>query len=287
MQKRKQLILISMLLWGLNLAAQTTLPGGVENVWGSRLANHQTASTPSKGQTIMYVVHYFAPVTENGISDLFGIYGTANIQMGAERGLGENVSLFFLSEKVNKTQDLGIRYRFAEQDADGVNPVSIAVAFTFSADARDKKFFGDNYYFINRFFYTTQVAVSRQMNYRTEMMVNLTVAHFNIVPEGAYSTFLSLNPSLAYKINRKTALFVAFDFPLGIASASEQNPRQADPLVTVGTILGTPTHNFQLFISNASNISPAKEYLNNHSGFSLDAMRVGFNIQVKIGGRRK
>lgn len=287
MQRIKQLIGAVCLLLAVNLSAQTTAPAGVENSWGTRLANHQTASMPQAGQTIVYVVHYFAPITENGFGDLFGIYGTANIQMGAEYGFSENASAFFRSEKMNKTQDLGIRYRFVQQDNDGDNPVSVAAAFTVSADARDKKFFGDNYYFIDRFFYTTQVAVSRQMNYRTEAMVNLTAAHFNLVPEGAYSTYLSLNPSLAFKVDRKTALFATFDFPVGIASASDQNPEKADPLVTIGTILGTPTHNFQLFISNGSNISLGKEYLNNHSGFSLDAMRIGFNIQVKMGGRRK
>jgi len=285
MQRIKQLCGIFLLFLAVDLQAQTTAPTSIENSWGPRLVNHQTAEVPNKGQTVIYVVHYFAPITENGISDVFGIYGTANIQMGAEYGLSPNTSVFFNSEKLNKTQDFGIHHRFVQQDADGNNPVSVAAALTISADTRDKKFFGDNYYFIDRFFYTTQIAVSKQINYRTELMGNLAVAHLNIVPEGSYSTFLSFNPSVSYNVNWKTILFASFDFPLGIASASEENPEKAGPLFTIGTILGTSTHNFQLFVSNGSNISPAKEYLNNHSGFSLDALRIGFNIQIKLGGR--
>ena len=285
MQRVKQLVGMVFVLLAAGLSAQTTVPAGIENSWGPRLLNHPTAEMPGDGQTIIYILHYFAPITESGISDLFGIYGTANIQMGAEYGLSSNTSMFFNSEKLNKTQELGIHHRFVQQDADGNNPVSVAAALTVSADARDKKFFGDNYYFIDRFFYTSQFVISRQINYRTELMGNLTIAHFNIVPEGSYSTFLSFNPSVSYNINWKTILFASFDFPLGIASASEESPEKADPLITLGTILGTPTHNFQLFISNGANVSPGKEYLNNHTGFSLDALRIGFNIQVKLGGR--
>lgn len=283
MQKITQLCSLILLFFIGNLQAQTN-SSPIENSWGSRLVNHQTTEVPNKGQTVIYVVHYFAPITQNGISDIFGIYGTANIQMGAEYGLTPNTSVFFNSEKLNKTQDLGIHHRFVQQDENGNNPVSVAAALTISADARDKKFFGDSYYFIDRFFYTSQVIVSKQVNYRTELMGNLTVAHFNIVPEGAYSTYLSFNPSISYNINWKTIIFASCDFPVGIASASEENPEKANSLFTFGTILGTPTHNFQLFISNGNNINPAKEYLNNHAGLSMDAMRIGFNIQVKLGG---
>ncbi len=280
----KLILPLLFLITTMTMVAQTSTEG-VTHIWEGRLVNHQTASMPEKGQTSVFVVHYFAPVATNGISDLFGIFGTANIQMGAEYGLGKNISTFFLSEKINKTQEVGIRYRFVQQTLDGESPVSIAAAFSVSVDARDKKYFGANYYFIDRFFYATQLAVSRQINYRWEMMVNGTLTHFNMVPENSFSTFLSLNPSFAYKLNRTKALFLSFDFPLGIASAAKNNPQKADPLMTLGAILKKPTHNFQLFISNGNQINPAKEYLNNHSGFSLETLRLGFNIHIKIGAK--
>lgn len=272
------------LLFAASLRAQE--PGSMEHIWGTRLVNHQTTSMLSKGQTTIYVIHYFAPVSTNGISDLFGIYGTANIQMGTEHAFGHHFSAFFLTEKINKTQELGFRFRILSQDRAGENPVSMVASFSVSADARDKKYFGDNYYFIDRFFYTTQLSVSRQLKPRWEMLINSTLVHFNMVPESSFSTYLSLDPSLAFRLNRKTALFASFDFPLGVASASEGSPQKAKPVMTWGTIMRTPTHNFQLFISNGYQISPGKEYLNNHTGFSLDALRAGFNIQVKLGRHR-
>jgi len=270
-----------------NGQAQEVFPNSTEYTWGSRLVNHQTTAMPDKGQTIIYVVHYFAPVSTNGSSDLFGIYGTANIQMGAEYGFSKNFSAFFFTEKINKTQELGVHCRFVRQSRSPGSPVSVAAAFSVSADARDKKYFGENYYFIDRLFYTTQLCIDRQIGYRWEIMVNGTFCHFNLVPESTFSTFLSFNPAVAFKLNRKVVLFGAFDFPLGVASASESNPQEADPLMTFGTVLRTPTHNFQLFVTNGSAINSGKEYLNNHSGFDPDAWRLGFNIQVKLGNRHR
>ncbi|MFT3737752.1 MAG: DUF5777 family beta-barrel protein [Breznakibacter sp.] len=275
--------------WSLTIGvqAQQTATVYAEEIAGVRLGNHSTTGMLRPGQTAVNMVHYFGKISENGVSDLFGIYGTANIQMGLEHGLGTNTSAFLSSEKINKTQELGIRYRFLRQDMDNDRPISAAAAFSVSIDARNEKYFGDNYRFFDRFFYTTQLSVSRQMNYRTSLMANLTVVHFNIVPENFYSTFLAASPSVSYKLNRKTALFATFDFPLGIASASGQQPESTKPIVMMGTILRTPSHNFQFFVGNGYHISPGKDYLNNHTGFAPKELRIGFNMQVLIGNRHK
>ena len=197
--KRYTLNIYLLLVWGImfltTVNAQDDKP--VIAVWEGRLGNHQTADLPAKGQTSVFIVHYFDRITANGIDDWFGIYGTANLQMGFERGLSDHFSAFFLTEKLNKTHELGLRYQLARQNLSDQSPVSMAVAFSVSADARDKKFFGDNYYFIDRFFYTTQLAVSREVGSRWQFMSNTSFVHFNIVPEKSYSDFISENLSAA------------------------------------------------------------------------------------------
>lgn len=259
----------------------------ISGIWGNRLANHQTAELSPKGTTSMFIVHCFDQITANGISDWFGIYGTSNIQMGFERTFGKNFSAFYHTEKLNKTHELGARFQLTRQTLSDASPVSSALSFSVSADARNKKFFGDNFYFINRLFFTTQLAVSRQISPRMQVMSNTTFVHFNIVPDHAYSDFLSESFSLAWRANRKTSLYASCDFPLGVASAASANPQRPQPVYALGTIRTTPTHNFQVFVSNANQISLGKEYLNNRSGFSLDALHIGFSIQVKIGKGKK
>lgn len=268
-----------------SVQAQNDAP--ISSIWGNRLANHQTAELSPKGTTSMFIVHYFDQITANGISDWFGIYGTSNIQMGFERTFGKNLSTFYHTEKLNKTHELGARVQLTRQTLSDTSPVSSALSFSVSADARNKKFFGDNFYFINRFFFTTQLAVSRQISPRMQVMSNTTFVHFNIVPDQSYSDFLAENLSLAWRANRKTSLYASCDFPLGVASVASENPQKPKPVFALGTILATPTHNFQVFVSNANQISLGKEYLNNHSGFSLDALRIGFSIQVRIGKGKK
>jgi hypothetical protein len=287
----KKKILNTCLIVVFGIGLQTTVSAQedepVTAVWEGRLGNHQTADLPAKGQTSVFIVHYFDKITAHGIDDWFGIYGTANLQMGFERGLSDHLSAFFLTEKLNKTHELGIRYQLARQNLNDESPVSMAVAFSISADARNKKFFGDNYYFIDRFFYTAQLAVSREVGSRWQLMSNTSFVHFNIVPEKSYSDFISENLSVAWKMNRKRSLFASCDFPLGAASASEESPQKPKPVFTVGTIMSSRSHNFQVFLSNGNQISLGKELLNNHSGFTLKDVRIGFNIHVKIGGKQK
>ena len=210
------------------VSAQDDKP--ISAVWEGRLVNHQTADLPAKRQTSVFVVHNFDKISENGMADWFGIYGTANLQIGFERGFSDKFSAFFFTEKLNKTHELGIRYQLALQNLSDQSPVSMALAFSLSADARDKKFFGDNYYFIDRFFYTAQLAVSRQLASQWQLMSNTTFVHFNIVPENSFSDFISESLSVALRINRKTSFFSSFDFPLGIASAADGSPERPKPV---------------------------------------------------------
>ncbi len=254
----------------------------ISHIWDGRLLNHPTTTMPYKGQNQIYVIHYFSSLSEKGFEDMFGIYGTANIQMGIEHGFSDKFSAFFLTEKQNKTQELGMRYNLVEQDIEGENPVGMALAFSVSVDGRNEKYFGENYYFINRFFYTTQFSLTRQINHLCEFMVNNTITHFNIVPENYFSTYFAFNPSFAVKLSRKKAVFASVDLPLGIASASEEDPVQPGPVISVGAIFKSKTHNFQLFVSNGNQIVPGKEYLNNQK-FDWNNFCFGFNINVKTG----
>ncbi len=260
--------------------AQDEVP--ISAVWGNRLTNHQTAEFGGKGSTSIFIVHYFDQITANGISDWFGIYGTSNIQLGIEQGIGKSFSVYYYTEKQNKTHEVGARLQLTRQTLSDTTPISSALSFSVSADTRNKKFFGDNFYFVNRFFFTTQMAVSRQISTRVQIMSNTTFVHFNIVPDQSYSEFLSENLALALRVSRKTSFYTSCDFPLGISSAASKSPKSPKPVYSLGTILTSPTHNFQIFVSNDNQISLGKEYLNNHSGFSIDALRIGFSIQVKI-----
>ena len=282
----KSFLLIGCIAIGLNLSAQEN-NNEEGHIWDSRLVNHYTATMPQHGQTSIYFSHYFLPVTEKGVENLFGLFGSENFQLGIEYGLSDNFTARYTTERLTKAQELGVRYRFVQENHAENTPVSLAVDFSVSLDARDEKYFGENFYFVNRFFYTTRIIVSKQIGSRSSAMVNGTVAHVNIVPDSSFSTFFSLNPSFAYKATQRMAVFCALDLPLGIASAAVETPQKANTLLTLGTIFKTQTFNFQLYASNGDYINPAQEYLYNHSGISMKAMRFGFNIHIKPGSKKQ
>ncbi len=258
----------------------------VQHVWGGRLLNHPTTNLPAKGQNQISIIHMFGSILENGMEDLLGIYGSANIQMGFERGISDRFSVWFLTEKQNKTQELGGRYLIVSQDYASEKPLSIAVSYSVSLDGRNEKYFGDNYQFTDRFFYTGQVSVSKQKGHFFEYMVHCSFSHFNVVPEYYFSNYIGVNPVMAFKLNRTKALFASVDYPIGFSAVSEEDTYKSKPVFSLGLILKTPTHNFQIFVSDGEQISVSKEYLYHNDGFDWENFRFGFNINVSPHKRR-
>ncbi len=252
----------------------------VQYVWGGRLLNHPTTNLPAKGENKISIIHMFGSIMENGMEDLLGIYGSANIQMGYERGLSNRFSAYFLTEKQNKTQELGGRYLVFSQDYNSDNPFSMAVSYSVSLDARNEKYFGDDYQFTDRFFYTGQVSLSKQTGHLFEYMIHCSFTHFNVVPAYYYSNYLGINPIMAFKLNRKKAVFASLDCPFGFSPVSGEGTYNCKPVLTLGFILKTPTHNFQIFVTDGDHISVGKEYMYHTDSFNWDNFRFGFNINV-------
>ncbi len=270
-------LMLSIILTKMPLFAQSE---GVYHVWGGRLLNHPTTNLPEKGQNQISIIHMFGSIAENGMHDLLGIYGSANVQMGYERGISNRFSAYFLTEKQNKTQELGGRYIIVSQDYGSNVPFSITTSYSISLDARNEKYFGGDYQFFDRFFYTGQVSVSKQKGHRFEYMLHCSFTHFNVVPENYYSNYIGINPVMAYKINRKKAVFASVDYPVGINAVSEGETYKSQPVLSLGLIMKTPTHNFQVFVSDGEQISVGKEYLYHNDSFSWENFRFGFNINV-------
>lgn len=271
------IFILSISLVNLSAYAQTD---EVQHVWGGHLLNHPTTNLPQKGQGQISIIHMFGSIAENGMSDLLGIYGSANIQMGYERGISNRFSIYFLTEKQNKTQELGGRFKIVSQEYGSSIPFSIAASYSISLDARNEKYFGDDYQFFDRFFYTGQISVSTKKSHRFEYMLHCAFTHFNVVPENYYSNYVGFNPVMAYQINRKKIVFASVDYPIGFSAVSEGDTYKSLPIFSLGLIIKTPTHNFQLFVSDGEHISVGKEYLYHNDSFDWENFRFGFNINV-------
>ena len=92
---------------------QTTYEGGM-------IIENQTSYLPSAKTLEMMIQHRFGSM-ENGISDIFGIYGTANTRLALNYSITDWLQVGFGTTKNYKLQDFSLKANLLKQTKDA-NP---------------------------------------------------------------------------------------------------------------------------------------------------------------------
>lgn len=241
------------------------------------LIDNQTTVNPYKGSLSLEIQHRFSKISS--ISDLFGIYGTANTRMALCYGITDNLMLGIGTTRSYKLQDLQWKYSILTQTRSGKIPVSVSYAGNFVVDARDAEVFGgeDVFKSIHRLSYMNQVIVSRKFGTLISAQLAPTIIWMNAVEEGYNNMNLSLNGGLRAMVLGFNSIILEYEQPLNKPDGVDVYPNLA-----LGVEIGTSTHSFRIFVSNYNAL--IKNYnvvYNTNNPFDMD-YQVGFNISVKF-----
>jgi len=250
--------------------------------WGERLVDKQTTQVLPKNAVKIEILHRFGEV-KNGVSDLFGIYAPSNISMGIAYGITANLLAEFQTEKNHKIQEFGFKYNILNQTMSGQVPFNLSYYANVGIDARNQENFGPGYTFTDRLLFTNEIIFSRQFKYKYFMLLSLGYVHFNAIEKTVQHDKLEAHISAGYKITPQHSLFLSYMHPwdVHLFHANRQAMIQPKPGVTLGYESSTPSHNFQVFLTNRDNIIMGKDLIFNND-ISLQSLRVGFNIRVYL-----
>jgi hypothetical protein len=243
------------------------------------LIENPTIMSPYENSFELNIQHRFASM-QNGISDIFGIYGAANTRIAMNYGITDKIMVGFGTTMNNKLQDLNWKLALLKQTRSGSVPVSISYYGNAVIDARDKEFFPpkETYRFIHRFSYLTEIIVARKFNDIISMQFAPKFVYFNAVD--------TLHKNINYGISiggrakfweSKTIIF-EYDQPLTSGTNSKPN-------LALGLEIGTATHAFQVFITNYQGIIGQHNLtFNNNDPFGKfeNNFMFGFNITVRL-----
>ena len=258
------------------------------------LVDNQTVYTPYKGSMNLEIQHRFANIKE--ISDIFGIYGSANTRIGLSYGITDKIMLGLGTTRSYMQQDLEWKYNFLQQTTSNSMPVSLAYYGNAVLDARDSKNFGpeDDYKFIYRMSYLHQVIASRKFGEKIGVQVAPTFAYFNAVPEGYRNDNYSLDVGAKFQVLGFHSIVVEYDQPLvqpqdGVSEVTG-DPIEAKtiyPNLSLGVEIGTSTHSFRVFVSNYNSIVKNRSVaFNDRNPFDfengLQNYQFGFNISIRF-----
>jgi hypothetical protein len=256
------------------------------------LVDNQTTFFMYKGSFYMDVQHRFSQIKE--ISDLFGIYGSANSRLGFNYAITDKIMAAFGTTRSYMQQDLGWKYSILTQTESGRIPVSLAYYGNVVLDARDQRYFADpedidnTYKFIHRLSYLNQLIVSRRFGEKVGVQMAPTIVYFNAVPEGYRNMNLSLDVGARFQVLGLHSIILEYDQPLlqpeDVVEDGEvvTEARTIYPNVSFGVELGTSTHSFRVFVSNYNNIVKNRDVAFNSRNPLDGDFQFGFNISIRF-----
>jgi hypothetical protein len=238
------------------------------------LIDNQTVTSPFKGSLNLIIYHRFSSM-ENGISDLWGIYGAANTRLGLEYGITDRLMVGAGTTKDYKLQDVEWKYAILQQTRSNSMPLSLSYYGNMVIDAREESNFGpaDSYKFMHRISYFTQLIVARKFSNVFSFQVAPEMAYYNGVEQGINNINLGASFGGRAKVFGDKSIILEYDLPFTQHENFDQKPN-----LGVGFEIGTSTHAFQIFVSNYKDIIYQRNLVYNQN----DKFQVGFNITVRF-----
>jgi hypothetical protein len=247
------------------------------------LIDQQTSVIPGK-HTLEFAIHHrFGPVN-NGIHDLFGIYSSSNIRFGLNFSFTDNLLIGIGTTKLNKYQDVILKYNILKQTRSMSIPVSVTFFENFGIDGRDKTVFGSDYKFSNRLSYFSQLIITHRFNSKISLQVAPSFTHYNSTDSLFDHDKFGLSFGGRVKITPQTSIICAADLPMYFKGIREfpKPEHLSKPNLSFGVEISTSTHAFQIFLATAQGILPQENMMWNNllagSKPSTAHLLLGFNI---------
>jgi len=238
------------------------------------LIDVQTVVSPYKGSLNLLIQHRFGSM-ENGISDIFGIYGGANTRLGLEYGITDRIMIGIGTTQDYKLQDLEWKYAILQQTRSNSMPIGLSYYGNVVIDARSEDNFGpeESYKFIHRMSYFTELIVSRKFSNVFSFQVAPQFAYYNGVDQSMDNVNFGASFGGRAKVWGEKSIIVEYDLPFTKHEAFDPQPN-----LGIGFEIGSATHAFQIFVSNYHDIVYQRNLVYNENS----KFQIGFNITVRF-----
>jgi hypothetical protein len=240
------------------------------------LIDNQTTVNPFKGSLQFEISHRFSEIKD--MSDLLGIYGSANTRLALDYGIIDRLMVGFGTTRDYKLQDFEWKVSILTQTRSWSVPVSLSYYGNMVIDARDKENFGpeEEYKFAHRMSYLTQAIASINTG-PVSFQVIPSFAWFNGVEQGYNNVNFALSFGARAQVLGMSSIILEYDQPLTQHEALEVNPN-----LSFGVEIGTSTHSFRIFVANYSSIIKQYNLFYNTNDPWSGNFRFGFNISVRL-----
>lgn len=238
------------------------------------ICNLQSTKTPVKGEFYFLVSHRFGDLT-NGLDNFFGL-DNALTKIAGIYGVNNWLSFGLSRQTYQKTYELGIKYKMANQEKEGF-PVTIVGYNTIEANSALKKdALLPGLEFKHRLSYSTQLFVSRKFTEKFSAELAPMYVYKNLYKAASdQKDMFLLGAGARLKVSKRTSLNI--DYATRLTLPDEYNSIYHNPL-TVGVDMETGGHIFQFVLSNAQPMNDVTFLTNTSGNWNGGGIFFGFNM---------
>ncbi len=237
----------------------------------AQLLELQSVVVPSVKTLEMNMQHRFGLV-ENGISDVYGIYGAANIRIGFSYTIINNLAIGFGYTKFKKYLDLNLKYAILKQRKDWSIPVSVTYYGNTAIDTRPAENFEKE---VHRNSYYHELNIASRITPKLSLQITPSFSHFNAVDSLYKNDIIGIAISGRFKVMDQSSIL--FNFIQQVNNHSDPN-FDLKPGIVLGYEISTSAHAFQIIFSSFQGIVPQENLAYNGYGFKGGEFLIGFNI---------
>jgi len=255
------------------------------------LIDAQTVVIPDKKTLEMVMQHKFGTI-ENGHSNLWGIYGSANIRLGLNYVPCKNVQIGAGITKRYMTTDANLKWTVLQQTRKNSIPVSVMIYGNVGIDGRAVSAFESgivreaysgptfHYRFNDRLSYFSQLVVARKFTDWLSLQAAVSFTHYNAVGTLYDHDKVGVHASGRIKVSPQGSIIFNYDNPLKIKDISEQREwtNHPKPSVAFGYEVSTGTHAFQIFMASTTSLLPQDNIMWNQNEMDKSGFALGFVI---------
>lgn len=259
----------------------------------SYLIDAQTTVIPNV-KTLEAVIQHKFGTTENGHSDLWGIYAPgANIRLGLNYVILKNFQIGVGITKKNMTTDLNAKWTIMQQTRKNTFPVAIALYGNMAIDGRNISAFESgqvrvgthqqlykSFQFPDRLSYFSELIIGRKFTDWLSLQAGVSFTHYNSIGAAYDHDKVGVHFNGRIKVSPQGSIIFNYDLPLKIKDISEQHEWTNPPKenLSLGYEISTSTHAFQIFMGTTNGLLPQDNIMWNQNDFTKHQFVIGFNI---------
>jgi hypothetical protein len=250
----------------------------VEPFASGYLIDNQTTLVPYP-KTLEFVIQHKFGTIENGKSDIWGIYSSANVRLALNYVIIKNLQVGYGLTRTDLVHDFNTKYTFIEQTRKNTIPLSVAFYGNVGISGNPDESFGAEYEFMNRISMFGQLIASRKFNDRLSLQVAASFSHFNQADTSKYDfDRVGLHVNGRCKVTSTGAVVFNYDQPLTVLQLSIHEGVDLYPNVALGYEIATVSHAFQFYLGYSKEILPQYYMMRERKEFAFDQFNFGFTI---------